>query len=88
MTRSTALLAVIAFGLCIAEPYAANAGAAARQSVTPVVRLAQNDYDENYFGAYRPACPQWYYYTCWDDARGYRHCGCLPGVEYYLLRYH
>jgi len=30
-----------------------------------------------------PACPTNYYYSCWPDPYGYRHCGCLLNARWW-----
>jgi len=86
-TVSMASLAAAVIGLCTASPLASSAAVA--QNATRLTQLAQgHDYGGNYYGAYRPACPERYYYTCWLDSYGYRHCGCRPGFAYYLFRFY
>jgi hypothetical protein len=84
----TALLASIAVGLGAASLGAAPIGDTARQQVTPLVQLTQGYYyGGGYYGAYRPACPERYYFACWFDPYGRQQCGCRPGLAYYLFRY-
>lgn len=81
------VVAVTAIGLCAADPHAARAGDVIERNATPIIRLAQgDDYRRDDYGGYRPVCPYRYYYTCWYGPRGDRHCGCLPGIGYYLFR--
>jgi len=78
--------AVAAIGLYAADLPAARAADAIARNATAIVRLAQGDgYRRDDNGGYRPVCPYRYYYTCWYDPRGNRHCGCLPGIGYYLF---
>ncbi len=68
---------------------ALTASAAVAQNATPVTQWVQGyDYGDYYPGAYRPACPERYYYACWFDPYGYRHCGCRPGLAFYLFRFY
>jgi len=81
----TAALAAAAAILPAASLLAAPAGNVAGQNFTPLTQLTQNNFYGGYtygFGLgygydYKPACPYNYYYTCWADPYGYRHCGCV-----------
>jgi hypothetical protein len=85
----TALLASAAIGLCTASLSAAPAGTMVQRSFTPHTQLTQSFfYGDRYYGEYRPACPDRYYYTCWFDQHGNRHCGCRPDLAYYLFRFY
>jgi hypothetical protein len=74
-----------ALGFGSVSGIAAPAGGAAGPNFTPLTHLAQGNYYGGYtygFGwgtgyDYKPACPYNYYYTCWYDPYGYRHCGCV-----------
>jgi hypothetical protein len=74
------IVVIVTVGLYTASLSAAPAAAPVQQNATPLTQLAQ-DY------AYRPACPYRYYYTCWSDSNGIKHCGCRPGLGFYLFRY-
>jgi hypothetical protein len=81
----TASLAAAAIGLGTVLA----ASAAAAQDATPRPQVAQSyDYGGHYYDGYRPACPERYYFACWFDDYGLRHCGCRPGLGYYLFRYY
>jgi len=85
----TASLAAAVIGLGAATLLAAPASVAVQLNATPVIRLAQGEYyGGEYYGAYRPACPERYYYACWSDPYGRGRCGCLPGFDYYLFRFY
>jgi len=90
MTGLSALkifVALTAIGLYAADLHAARATDVIARNATPVVQLAQgDDYRRDDYAGYRPVCPYRYYYTCWYGPRGDRHCGCLPGIGYYLFR--
>jgi len=85
----TASLASAAIGLCAASLSAARAGVAVQQNAISPTQLVQGDcYDGPYYCVRRRACPDRYYYTCWSNPYGYRHCGCRPGFDYYLFRFY
>ena len=90
MTGLSALkifVALTAIGLYAADLHAARAADVIARNATPAVQLAQgDDYRRDDYAGYRPVCPYRYYYTCWYGPRGDRHCGCLPGIGYYLFR--
>ena len=75
-----------------ASARAAPAGGAVAPNATPFTQLAQGYYyGGKYYGSqysYRPACPERYYYACGFDPYGREHCGCRPGLGYYLFRYY
>jgi len=72
--------AIAIVGVVLAAMVTIGADVADQQSAIPLTHLAQNY-------AYRPACPYRYYFTCWSDSVGAKHCGCRPGLGFYLFRY-
>jgi len=58
----TAWLTLVAIGLFTASLWAAPVGGVAQRNATPFTQLAQGYYyGGQYYGAYRPACPERYY---------------------------
>ena len=82
------VLGAAAVGWCTISQPAASAGTTIEQNATPLIQLAQGQYYGDYYEAYRPACPERYFYACWSDPYGYAHCGCRPGLGYYLFRFY
>ncbi len=85
--KSTLCLAAAVLGLStIALPAAPTGVTVAPAAIS---RLAGYYYygDDGYY-IHRPACPYRYYYACWSDAYGRPHCGCRPGIGYYLFRFY
>jgi hypothetical protein len=70
--------AIAMVGVALAAMVAADV--ADQQNAIPLTHLAQNY-------AYHTACPYRYYFTCWSDSVGAKHCGCRPGWGFYLFRY-
>ena len=89
MCRSlTGAFGAAAISLCTIVQPAASADMTAQQNATPLIQLAQGYYYGGSYDAYRPACPERYYYACWSDPYGYAHCGCRPGIGFYLFRFY
>ncbi len=83
-------LAAAAIGLSVAAlPAAAAAISVAQDAVSYTQRAGYYYYDgDGYYYGHRPASPYRYYYTCWSDPYGRPHCGCRPGIGYYLFRFY
>jgi hypothetical protein len=89
-SRLTLCLAAAAIGLSTITLPAAPATVSVAHDTVSYTQLVQGYYyygDDAYYG-HRPACPYRYYYACWSDPYGRPHCGCRPGLGYYLFRFY
>jgi hypothetical protein len=81
----TAALTTAVIGLGTTSLSAAPAGRATTPNATPLTQPVQDNYHGSYTTGWGwgygynfiAACPANYYYSCWPDPYGYRHCGCL-----------
>jgi hypothetical protein len=81
----TISVAAGAIGLGTTLLAAAPGGIATTPNATPLMQLVQDNYHGSYTTGWGwgygynfiAACPANYYYSCWPDPYGYRHCGCL-----------
>lgn len=83
--HAAAALAAAVLALSSGGANAAPSTGATGRNFTPLAHLAFGECYGGYttgFGwcwgyDYKPACPDNYEYSCWEDAHGYRHCGCV-----------
>jgi hypothetical protein len=78
----TAGLVIAAAINLAATPLSAAPAGTTAINATPLLHPVQYDpwseYGSYGYGwGYRPACPTSYQYSCWSDAYGFHHCGCL-----------
>ncbi len=85
--KSTLCLAAAVVGFSTLVLQAAPAAASDDRGAAAYTQLAGYYYDGGYY-VHRPACPYRYYYACWSDPYGRPHCGCRPGIGYYLFRFY
>jgi hypothetical protein len=59
-----------------------------KDAVSYTHRVGYYYYGDDGYYVSRPACPYRYYYACWSDLYGRPHCGCRPGIGFYLFRFY
>ncbi len=84
----TLSLAAAIIGLSTLAPRAAPVTVMNEHGAVSYTRLAGDYFYGDGYYVHRPACPYRYYYACWSDPYGRPHCGCRPGIGFYLFRFY